>query len=644
VVSNPNVGEAAPSSNAPSASGAVAANPNAVLAQAQADLARRYFQDAQNRAESLLSARVSAGVRAAALLVAADAAYGMSAYPVAATRYGEFVTSNPSSPDAPRAAMRLGWAQYRQGNPAAARQSWTALANRYPSDWRAPLALALAAEVASQAADVGEARVLADRVVMRYATSPYAPAARLSRAILAMRQHREADAVRDLDELVKHNGARAVEERQRLVTALAGPRTELALEEQAGPVVSVGTDVAASPGPSTNSARVADDPLDRFIVAIESRDRASAPFVIHGLLLGAAAERGWSSPRAGALAVRLADDFPAYPPAPALLTRVAQQSTADGQWPMARKAYESLAAHYPSPNGKTDLDLAEALYRSGDPAAARARLQKAATAGGPGGAPALLKLAEISEASGDKRAALTAYDTLLRDYPGQARQPESLLAHARLLEEFGPAYRARAVLRAVAESDRSEAAAEASYRLGQMLAREGQHREASEWYTRAATSAPGSKWERMALLGAGDSFVQLRHYRQATTTYDRLLKHSDTATRAEATYRMGTVAHDEGRHRDAANLYLQAAQLVPGSPTEPRALVGAVKCLVAAGDRKTADSVYQRLVQAPKTAPDDLAAARTALRVEPPRPATPEPRPAIKEWREVDENSAAARR
>jgi TolA-binding protein len=146
----------------------------------------------------------------------------------------------------------------------------------------------------------------------------------------------------------------------------------------------------------------------------------------------------------------------------------------------------------------------------------------------------------------------------------------------------------------------------------------------------------------MALLGAGDSFVQLRDYRRASSTYDRLLKDPDTAMRAEATYRMGTVAHEEGRHRDAANLYLQAAQLVPGSPTEPRALVGAVKCLVAAGDRKTADTVYQRLVQAPKTAPNDLTAARTALRVEP-RPAS-ESRPTIKEWREVDESSASARR
>src|SRR5262249_50815503 len=153
-------------------------------------------------------------------------------------------------------------------------------------------------EVANQAGDTGEARVLADRVVMRHGTSPYAPVARLNRSILAMRQHREQDAIRDFDELVKSDGARAVEGRQRLVAALGAPRTELSLEEHATPVVSVGTDLAASPTLATSTARAADDPLERFVVAIESQDRASAPLVLHGLLLGAAAERGWSSPRA----------------------------------------------------------------------------------------------------------------------------------------------------------------------------------------------------------------------------------------------------------------------------------------------------------------------------------------------------------
>jgi len=118
--------------------------------------------------------------------------------------------------------------------------------------------------------------------------------------------------------------------------------------------------------------------------------------------------------------------------------------------------------------------------------------------------------------------------------------------------------------------------------------------------------------------------------------------------RADVAYRVAEMLRTDGRHREAASMYLQAAQLAPSSPTEPRALVGAVSCLVAAGDRKAAETAYQRLLQAPKTGPNDLAAARTALRIETrpaaskSRPAASEARPVIKEWREVDESSAKA--
>ena len=609
---------------------------------------------------------MSPAVRAAALLVAADAAYGMHAYQMAATRYGEFVTTYPGSSEAPRAAMRLGWAQYREGDAPSARRSWTAVANRYPTDPRAPLALALAAEVANQAGDASEARVLLDRIVMRYPTSRYAGAARLSRSILALRQQREQDAVRDLDEVVKSAGPSAVDERQKLMQVLAVPRAELALEARTA--ASANGDAAGAAGPAPADT----DPYERFAAAVEARDPASAPYVLHGLLLAAAAEKGWSSPRAGALAVRLVDRYPTYPPAPALLARVAQQAAASDQWPTARKAYETLAARYPNVVGKSDLEFAEALYRTGAQTAARGRLEKVAVAGSADSPRALLRLAEISEAAGDRRAALRAYDTLLRDYPRLPRQPESLLAHARLLDEFGPAYRARSLLRAIVDNNRGEAAGEAAYRLGRMLSAEGQPRDAAEWYMTAASVAPGSKWEPLALLGAGDAFTTLRESKRALAAYDKLLQDGDPSMRGEAAYRAAEILRAEQRHAEAARLYVQSAQLSANSATEPRALVGAVSCLVAAGDRKGAESAYQRLLQATTAGPNDLAAARTALsaaprpaaveprpaaaesRPAPPRPAVveprpapsrpAEPRPAIKEWRVIDDSSVSTTR
>jgi tetratricopeptide (TPR) repeat protein len=231
----------------------MAADPSALLAQARVDLARSYFRDAQRKADAILATGVGPAVRAPALLVAADAAYGMHAYQAAAARYGEFVAAYPTSPEAPRAAMRLGWAQYREGDAQAARRSWTGLTNRYPTDPRAPLALALAAEVANQAGDAGETRVALDRIVMRYPTSRYAGAARLSRSILALRQQREQDAVRDLDEVVKSSRPSAVDERATLIQALAVPRAELALEART--VASANGDTAAGSAVAGSSTR-----------------------------------------------------------------------------------------------------------------------------------------------------------------------------------------------------------------------------------------------------------------------------------------------------------------------------------------------------------------------------------------------------
>ena len=609
---------------------AVTTTPSALLAQAQADLARRNFTDALRHTDTLLATPVAPALRAAALLVAGDAGYGMAAYTTASARYGEFVSAYPSLPDAPRAAMSLGWAQYRAGDAHNARLAWTALVNRYPTDARAPLALMLAAEVANQAADASEARVALDRLVLRYPDSPYASAARLSRSIIAIRQQREQDAVRDLDAVIRTAGVAPVEERRRIVHALATAGSELTLQTRPTAPASTGGDGAA-------------EPVERFVATVAARDPADAPAVIHTLVLGAAAEQGWTSPRAGTLAARLVDDYPAYAPGRGLLTRVAQESVTAGQWPMARKAYETLAAHGAPPNGSGNLDFAEALSRTGAPDAARDRLQQVVAAGGPEAPRALSRLAEIDEAAGDRRAALTAYDTLSRDYPRQPRSPESLLAQARLVDEFGPAYRARSLLRAVAENNRGEVAGEAAYRLGRTLSTEGQHRDAAQWYLTATSAAPGSKWEKLGLLGAGDSFVALRDPRRALSAYDRLLHDDDPALRGEASYRVAEIYRAERRHADAATLYLQAAQLTAGSATEPRALVGAVSCLVASGDRHRAETTYQRLVQAQKTTPSDLTAARTALRTES-RPDAAEPRAVIKEWRAVDDSSASAQR
>ena len=83
-------------------------------------------------------------MRGGALLTAADAAYGMRSYAVAAARYGEFLSMYRDLPGAARAAMAVGWAALRQGHQDQARRAWTAVADTFPGDARALMAAAVA--------------------------------------------------------------------------------------------------------------------------------------------------------------------------------------------------------------------------------------------------------------------------------------------------------------------------------------------------------------------------------------------------------------------------------------------------------------------------------------------------------------------
>ena len=234
--------------------------------------------------------------------------------------------------------------------------------------------------------------------------------------------------------------------------------------------------------------------------------------------------------------------------------------------------------------------------------------------------PALLLLAEIHEAAGERRAALTVYDRVLREYPRADRSPRSLLTHARLLEEFGQVGRTAPVLRRLVEVSGGEVAAEAAYRLAQSLRAEGQHAAAVEWYLTASYVADGSRVARMALLGAGSALTTLGETKEALAAYRKLLPArpgvdppTDREMSGEASYRAGEILSKAGLHAEALDMFVASAHFTTGLPAERRALVGVVRCLVATGDRTSAEAVYRRLLTSGTTEPDLLAQARTAL-------------------------------
>ena len=592
------------------------------LTQAQTALARGDFRQAQSRAEGLLQARIPRDVRAGALLVAGDAAYALRSYRHALVRYSEFLSLQDTGPDAARAALQSGWAQLREGRRDGARLSWMQTADRFPADPRAPLALLLAADLAVQAGDTGAANTLLDRVIAQFPSSVHAGTARLSRSILALRERREDAAVRDLDEVIRSHGTSAVDARRRIMEALAIPGRDAALETP-----------AAAPGPS-------DDPIGQFASAfLQGGDRDSTPYVLHGLSLLGAVDRGWSDVVIATLVHRLVDGWPSYPAAPTLLARVAASAASTGQWPTARDAYEVLIARYPrSPIASTTrVELAETAVRAGARTEARAYLTDAIAAGGDPAPRALLLLAEVEEALGNRREALAAYDRLLREHPRVERSTRSLLSHARLLESTGQPDGARSLLQRIVDASDGEVAGEASYRIARILSAQGQEAAAVEWYMTAAYVAEGSQWERPGLLGAAHSFTALDRTHEALIAYRKLMaspavvssrdalpavaaspalgngQREDRDRIADAALRLAETLQRAGDHKAALEMYLTAAHLTAGGPAAPRALIGAVRSLVAAGDQPSAAALYRRLVESGETDPALLAEARKMI-------------------------------
>ena len=565
---------------------------NVLLARAEAELARGAFADASRDAETLLQSPVSTPVRLRALVVAADAAYGLRAFGMAAVHYAELRAAGGNGTATARAAMRLGWARSRHGDHVGARAAWVAFADVRPGDPRSPLGLALAGEVAEQAGDTGAAQALRDRLVGQYPAHAYAAVARLGRSVFALRRGQQADALRDLDTVVAV-GPAVLDERRKLREALSTPGNEDALERPTSGRLATVPDRAAA--------------LDLFAARfLDGPRREPDPYVLHGLVLLVATDRGWSNARTAALATRLVEDFPGYSGGPPVLTRVAEASATAGQWPEARRAWEILLARAPGAvGGRARVGLGEALLRTGATAPARARLEQSAVAGGDEATRALPLLIELYTATGDRRAALTAYDRLLQADPRLQRSAPALLAQARLLDDLGQAARARPVLEKVVELGRGEVAAEAAYRLGQTLSANGQHAAAVEWYFTAAYAAERSTWERQALLGAGRSLTALNETKEALAVYWKLLPGRaglesvpDRDISGEAAYRAGEILRGADLHADALAMFQTSAHLTAGSAAERRALLAALPCATAIGDRQAVEVINRRLQQA----------------------------------------------
>ena len=626
------IGDSPGSGSPGSQSGAVGV---AILDLARADLAAGAFVQAQSRAESVLRTSVPARVRATALVLAGDAAYGLGAYRTAANRYGEALQADQLPAEAAHTGFALGWAALRLGRHDQARYVWVHVARQFPAEPGAALALIQAAELAAQAGDLASAQKRLDQVLESYPTAPEAELARLSRSIVALRAGRTREAVRDLRTLALSGRPSLPQERRMLLDRLS-PAGAFTGPERLG---TAATGLVAAHESDTAAPSDTAGALERFAAPFldGAGDPETTPRVLHGLVYAAADDKAW--PEVERLSSRLVSRFPGYPAAPDVLLWVAARAASAQQWPIVRSSYEQVLALDRSATltPPAQVNFAEALFRTDAPAQARVQLSRLLeVAPQADDAPrALHLLAEVNEALDRPAEALAAYDRLRRDYPGTEWTAESLLPHARLLQHaIGRQQEARALLEEAVQRTQGDALTEASFRLAQLLAADGEHQHAVDWYMSAAYgTGQSSRWYRPALLGAGRSLAALHRTSAAEAVYGNLLpsapagplprdgrrveglreKVEDPKLAAEAAYGVAELRRGAGRNAEAVDMYLTAASLAPGSDQAWRGLVGAIRALVAIRDWKSAAAIYQRLAESHGSTPEIRAEAMNAL-------------------------------
>lgn len=538
----------------------------AALRLAQMDFDARDFSQARAGAQKLLGGPLSAELRAAALVLAGEAAYWAGDYEQAVGFYNWFLTDLPGHPQSAQVGLALGWAELRRGRPVAARQRWTTFARTAAGDPNAAAALLLSAELASRAGDAAGAQALLDQMLAKYPQSEHAPVAGLDRVILAIRAGQGKDMVSDLSRLISRGSASPYLGRMRLARGVAQLaagkpddargdfRAALGQGEDALAHLGLGSaafergqwdDAArqfaeardAATGPAAAAAEYGLAAVNfnqgkipefkQFAVGLLARpnDPHVTPRVLHGMEAVAVEERRWTEARS--LTLRLVDQFPNHDAGPVVLASLAAAAGRGEQWALAREMHVRLAERYPGNPGNVEgrLDYAEALLRTGAVAGAQRDLEAFVNASpaDPRLPWAMVLLAEAQEASGDRAAALETYKRFAREFPAAKETPWALLGEGRVLQAEGRWTEARGFLERALDNGDARVVTQAAYQLGEGLRLAGRHQDAVEMYMTAAYASPDSLWARRALLGAGQAFTALKQTEAAAIVYRKVL-------------------------------------------------------------------------------------------------------------------------
>jgi TolA-binding protein len=531
----------------------------------------REFAQATKEAEALLSQITPIELRAAALLLAGEAAYYARDYEASANWFRKFLSESPSNPQVKDAVLSLGWAELRRGKEAAARQIFTDFARDFASDTAAPDALMLSAELAESAGDIAAAQQQYDRMRVGYSGHPRHSLALLDGAILMMRTDRVSNAIATLQDFLKAAPDSPQAPRARTALAVARLATgapaqaeqeiTAALQGSDDPVTHLAAGVAAIELSKWDAAekqlalardsgspavveraeaaltvmafrRGQKDQFRQLANGIVAAGRPTAP-LLYALADAETQDKSWDA--ALQTTKRLVTTFPDDVSADDSLARLGLAAVAERRWAVGSEALSLLRSKYPRSEflDVTLLPAMEALIEIGAPAAASGPLQAFVTGlpNDPRATEAYLLLARARDATGDARGALAAYDGAEKSARGKTLGTETMLKHVRLLVQDRRWDVARPRLKNLIRSDEKtpegrNAIAEASYYMGQDQSSQNDPLGAVEYLMTAGYLAPDSTYGQKALLAAGQEFARMRDPEakaMAISVYDRLL-------------------------------------------------------------------------------------------------------------------------
>ena len=560
-------------------------------AQAAFRLARvnfelREFPQALTDLAALASSTLPSDLRAAVLYLQGEAAYQAGDYAASGAAFRRALVEFPDSAEAPMVRQAVARTSLRPGRADVARREFLDFVRANPEHANAVDALELAAELALAAGDYDQARELLDRVVQTYPTQPRADFARINRAILLVRTGDTAEGKTALTDWLGRAPFPALFGRAHAALAVAlidandvpGAQKELALAQKEG----LGAFASAGAGVIALQQKRWDDAVKRFeeardagtpdVVAVADygiaavnfargktadfktpataalaavppgpRGAARAGALLYVLTGIAVDEKDWQ----GALAAarRLVSEQPAYEAADDALERVAAGASQALVWPVATEADTLLRQKYPdSPFAAgARLRLVEGLVETGKASEARPEVEKI-VAETPNDPRAILLLARVREAAGDRAGALEAYSRAARDSKGPEWSTAALMGHARLLVQEQRWDQARAILERLMKNDETAVAAEAAQAIGDTYAGEGDALAAAEYYLTAAYVAPSSPAGRRGLLGAARAFATLKQPEPTATACKKLLTQSDLPSDLASAARSGPCA------------------------------------------------------------------------------------------------------